>query len=418
MGMFETASILIVLAALFSFVNCRYVKLPSTIGVMLMSLGTSAVLLALGSFAKPVRDEAAAIVAGVDFHQALFNGMLAFLLFAGSLHLEFDDLRKEWESIALLAGVGTVVSTCLVGLLCWAAFKWIGVPLPMIWCFVFGALISPTDPIAVLGIMKKAGAPRSLETVMAGESLFNDGVGVAIFLAIVGVASGGISPTASEAAWLLFREAAGGAGVGLAAGLFTYQLLRRVDNYQVEVLLTLALAMGGYALANAVHTSGPIAVVVAGLFIGNRGRAFAMSETTRHHLDTFWELIDEILNAVLFLLIGLELLVMPFHGSFVLAGCVAIAVVLLCRWLSVAGSVGLMRLRGKRQRGRITVLTWGGLRGGLSVAMALSLPPGEHRNLILAATYAVVVFCLFVQGLSAAPVVRRAVGVPRYSGGG
>src|SRR6185312_2682071 len=282
-------------------------------------------------------------------------------------------------------------------------------PLPLLWCMAFGALISPTDPIAVLGIMKKVGAPRSLETIMAGESLFNDGVGVAIFIGIASTLAGAEAPTWLQTLLVLLREAAGGAGVGLTAGLATFMLIRSVDNYQVEVLLTLALAMASYAIANAVGASGPIAVVIAGVFIGNRGRSFAMSETTRQHLDSFWELIDETLNAVLFLLVGLEVLVMPFNTRYVLAGGVAIIVVLLSRWASVAGCIGLLSIGGTLKPGQITVLTWGGLRGGLSVAMALSLPEGNNRNLILVATYAVVVFCIFVQGLTAGRVIKWAV---------
>lgn len=410
MGFFETASLLITLAAFFSFVNCKYIRLPATIGVMFMALATSGVILALGSVAKPIRDEAARIVGGIDFHQALLNGMLAFLLFAGSLNLEFEELSKEWDSIAVLAMFGTAVSTFLVGVLCWLVFNAMGLYLPLVYCFVFGALISPTDPIAILAIMRKVGAPRNLETVMAGESLFNDGIGVVLFLAIAALAPGMHGLIPSDILLMLVRQGFGGVAVGLGAGLFTYQLLKRVDNYQVEVLLTLALAMGGYSLAAALHVSAPIAIVVAGLFIGNRGRKFGMSEETRRRIDTFWELIDEVMNAVLFLLIGLELLVVQFHYRFFPAGIIAIVIVLLCRWLSVATSVTLMRAHRMPERGRIAVLTWGGLRGGLSVAMALSLPKGDYRNLILAITYAVVVFCIFVQGLSASAVIRWAVG--------
>src|SRR5579863_5720945 len=281
MGFFQTASLLITLAAFFSFVNCKYLRLPPTIGVMLMALGTSAVIIALGSVAAPIRSEAAAIVGKIDFHETVLNGMLAFLLFAGSLNLEFEDLSKEWESIAVLALFGTALSTLLVGLLCRAAFAAMGLHLPLVYCFVFGALISPTDPIAIMAIMRKVGAPRSMETVMAGESLFNDGVGVVLFLAIAALAGGTGGLTLPGTLWMLVREGVGGVVVGLGAGLLTYQLLKRVDNYQVEVLLTLALAMGGYSLAGALHVSAPIAAVVAGLFIGNRGRRFGMSEQTR-----------------------------------------------------------------------------------------------------------------------------------------
>jgi len=409
MGTFQISSLLICLAALFSFINFKFIRLPSTIGVMLMALGTSTLLFVLGSFARPLRIEAQSIVASVDFREAIFNGMLAFLLFAGALQMQIDDLRREWKPIAVLALLGTVVSTGLVGFLCWITFRFIGLPLSFAWCLVFGALISPTDPNAVLGIMRKVGAPKGLETIMAGESLFNDGVGVAIFLGVASMVVGATAPTIPQGVLLLIREAAGGAGVGLAAGLSTYVLLKSVDNYQVEVLLTLALAMGCYALADAIGTSGPIAVVVAGVFIGNRGRALAMSEKTRQHVDSFWELIEETLNAVLFLLLGFEMLVVPFRPGLVAAGVISIAVVLLARWICVAGSFGLLSFWYRSHPGRITILTWGGLRGGLSVAMVLSLPPSQNRSLLLAITYAVVLFCVFVQGLTASRVIRHAV---------
>jgi CPA1 family monovalent cation:H+ antiporter len=411
MGTFQLSSLLICLAALFSFINFKFIRLPSTIGVMLMALGTSTLLFVLGSFARPLRIEAQSIVASVDFREAIFNGMLAFLLFAGALQMQVDDLRREWKPIAVLALLGTVVSTALVGFLCWITFRFIGLPLSFAWCLVFGALISPTDPNAVLGIMRKVGAPKGLETIMAGESLFNDGVGVAIFLGVASMVVGETTPTIPQGVLLLIREAAGGAGVGLATGLLTYVLLTTVDNYQVEVLLTLGLAMGCYALADSIGTSGPIAVVVAGVFIGNRGRAMAMSEKTRQHLDSFWELIEETLNSVLFLLLGLEMLVVPFSRNFVAAGIISIAVVLLARWICVAGSFSLLSLWYRSHPGRITILTWGGLRGGLSVAMVLSLPPSSNRNLLLVITYAVVLFCVFVQGLTASAVIRHAVRV-------
>ena len=411
MTTFQTASLLICLAAFFSFINFKFIRLPSTIGVMLMALGTSTLLFVLGNFARPLRIEIQAIVASVDLREAIFNGMLAFLLFAGALQMQIDDLRREWKPIAVLAILGTVVSTALVGTACWLVFKWIGLGVPFSWCLVFGALISPTDPNAVLGIMRKVGAPKGLETIMSGESLFNDGVGVAIFIGVASLVVGGTAPTFTQALVLLVREAAGGAGVGLATGFFAYVLLKSVDNYQVEVLLTLALAMGCYALADALETSGPIAVVVAGVFIGNRGRALAMSEKTRQHLDSFWELIDEILNSVLFLLLGLEMLVVPFRRGLIAAGVISIAIVLLARWICVAGSFGVLSFWYRSHPGRITILTWGGLRGGLSVAMVLSLPPGENRNLLLVITYAVVLFCVFVQGLTASAVIRRAVRV-------
>jgi CPA1 family monovalent cation:H+ antiporter len=406
MGFFETASILLTLAALFSYVNCRFIRLPTTIGVMLMSLGVSLLIILLGSFGHPFRDHAAKLMAGIDFNQTLLHGMLAFLLFAGSLQLELADLGKEWDAIGVLSLAGTAISTLFVGSAIWWIFGRLGLGVPLIWCMLFGALISPTDPIAVLGIMRKVGAPKQLETQMSGESLFNDGVGVVIFITLLDVIVAQHAPSWSSMLLMLSQQVIGGIVVGLACGILIYRLLLSVDNYQVEVLLTLALAAGGYTVAEALHVSAPIAVVVAGLFIGNRGRAFAMSRTTEEHLDMFWELLDEVLNVVLFLLIGLEVLVMPYDREYVLASLSAVGVVLLARWASVAGCVTVMRIWRHFNRGAVTVLTWGGLRGGLSVAMALSLPASHFRELIVVITYSVVVFSVFVQGLSSSRVIR------------
>jgi CPA1 family monovalent cation:H+ antiporter len=411
MGVFELTSVLIVLAALFAYVNCRFIRLPTTIGIMLMSLAMSLLIVAAGGVAPPVRARVAEMVGGINFNETLLHGMLAFFLFAGALHLDIGDLWREWDAIAILSILGTAISTFLVGGLALVTFDGLGLGVPLGYCLLLGALISPTDPIAVLGIMRKVGAPKSLEVQMAGESLFNDGVGVVIFLAVLAaVTPGAQAMGAGQVTWLLVRQVVGGVALGFAEGVFVYSLMRRVDNYQVEVLLTLALAMGGYTLAEALHVSAPIAIVVAGLFIGNRGRAFAMSKTTEQHLDTFWELVDEMLNAVLFLLIGMQVVVMPFVARFVWAGLAMIGVTLLARWVSVGGLVTLMRVRRRFERGTVTILTWGGLRGGLSVAMALSIPSTPHnryRNLIVAVTYCVVCFSVFGQGLSAAAVIRR-----------
>jgi len=411
MTLFEVTAILLVLTALFGFINVKLIKLPTMIGVMFLSLATSVALALCGG--PTARHYAGRLLAHIDFDQALLHGMLAFLLFAGSLNLELNDLAREWGAISMLAVFGTAVSTFAVGGGLWFVLHWIGTDVELIHCLVFGALISPTDPVAVLGILKSAGAPRQLETLMAGESLFNDGVGVVFFFVLLGIAQGGVPPTAVGVARMLAWQVAGGIGVGLVTGFVTYELLRRVDHYQVEVLLTLALATGGYALAEAVGVSAPIAIVVAGLLIGNHGRAFAMSQTTREHIDTFWELIDEILNAVLFLLIGMEVLVTPFRSSYILAGVAAIGLCLLVRWASVFGLVHLMRIRRGFCPGTVTVLTWGGLRGGLSVAMALSLPAGGHRDLLVSLTYCVVVFSVLIQGLTISRVTRRSCRTPR-----
>lgn len=402
------AAILITLAALFSFINHRYIRLPTTIGLMLISLLMSLGLIVVGELGGGgLRLHALVLLRSIDFHETLMNGMLSFLLFAGALHVNLDDLRQQKWTIALLATAGVLISTFIIGGLVWAVLSALGLGVPLIYCLVFGALISPTDPIAVLGIIKTLGVPRSLETKIAGESLFNDGVGVVVFLVLLGIATGGHTVTGAEIGMLFLQEAVGGAVFGLVLGGGVYLLLRRVDNYQVEILLTLALVMGGYALATALHLSGPIAVVVAGLLIGNQGRMLAMSDTTRVHLDTFWELVDEVLNAVLFVLIGLEVLALNFEVEYLLAALVVIPVVLLARFVSVGVPIYLLRRYRTFSPRVVQILTWGGLRGGISVALALSLPYGAQREVILAITYAVVVFSILVQGLTIGSLINR-----------
>ena len=409
MEILNTAAILIILAALFSYLNARFLKIPTTIGIMLISLLMSLGLLGLHALGLgQLEQQAERMVRGIDFYETLMDGMLSFLLFAGALHVNLNDLAKQKWIIALLASVGVLTSTFLVGMLAWLIFNGLGIHMPFIYCLVFGALISPTDPIAVLGVLKSVGVAKTLETKIAGESLFNDGIGVVMFLVMVGIATGSDQPEARHISLLLIQEAGGGAVFGLLAGGLTFYLLRSIDSYQVEVLLTLALVMGGYAVASALHLSGPIAMVVAGLVIGNHGRLLAMSETTREHLDSFWELVDEVFNAVLFVLIGLEILLLSYRGEYLLATIAIIPAVLLARFVSVGLPITVMRRYRRFSPRVIEILTWGGLRGGISVALALSLPSGPEREVILFATYAVVVFSILVQGLTIGPLVAGA----------
>lgn len=403
MDIFDIAAAVITIAALFSFLNYRYIKLPPTIGVMLISLALSLVLIILGAAGiGVVREQAETLVGGIDFSRALLHGMLSFLLFAGSLHVNINDLlEKKWE-IGTFATLGVLLSTVIVGGVSYGLSLWLGLGLPFIYCLLFGALISPTDPMAVLSILKRYNAPKSLETKITGESLFNDGMGVVVFISILAIAASGDNEVHPGEVGILFAEEVfGGAALGLALGWGAYMMIKSVDNYQVEVLLTLALVTGGYALATAMHVSGPIAIVFAGLLIGNQGRKFAMSEETRKNLDTFWELIDEVLNAVLFVLIGFEILLVTFSRSFLVAGLLSIPVVLLARLTVVGIPVWLFKfLRRTFSPNAVKILTWGGLRGGISVALALSLPAGPEREVILTMTYSVVVFSILVQGLT------------------
>lgn len=407
MDVLQIAALLLSLAAVFSYINYRYVRLPTTIGLMLIALLLSLMLLGLDKLGLAFPAEwARHVLEGVDFNLTLLHGMLSFLLFAGALHVNLDDLAQQKWVIIILASIGVLVSTFIIGGLTWWLLGILGLHIELIYCLLFGALISPTDPIAVLGILKTAGAPKSMETKIAGESLFNDGVGVVIFLVLLGIATSG-QVSVEEVAELFLVEAVGGVLFGLLIGWIAYRMLASVDNYQVEILLTLALVMGGYALAGALHVSGPIAIVVAGLLIGNHGRVLAMSEKTREHLDTFWELVDEILNAVLFVLIGLEVLALTFHEAYLPAALVLIPAVLLARFISVGVPVSLMRRYRTFSPHAVKILTWGGLRGGISVALALSLPAGPERATILAITYIVVVFSILIQGLSIGLLVRK-----------
>ena len=397
---------LLSLAALFSYLNHKFARLPTTIGVMFLALLASLVLIILGKTAAPIREDAALVLRQINFSDLVLHGMLALLLFAGAMHCNLNDLLSQWHAISLLASIGTAVTTMLIGVVTYFAFGWLGLKLPFIGCLLFGALISPTDPIAVLGILKSARAPKSLELMVSAESLFNDGVGVVIFLAMLGFASAGANPTAGSIALLFWREVGGGLALGLVIGLMAYHMIKRIDQYQVEIPLTLAVASGGYALAEILHISAPLTVVVAGLLVGNQARSAGMSDTTGRYLDSFWEMVDEILNSVLFLLIGLQVLLTPVTKIILLAGIVAIPIALTCRFISVGAIIATLRKRRAYVKGTTRVLTWGGLRGGISVALALSLPESGYRDTIVTLTYVVVLFSILIQGLTIAKLVK------------
>lgn len=408
MNIFTVIAIFISVAAVASYINYRYIRLPSTIGLMLVGLMMSLCVIGLDALGFGIREAVENVIGQVDFGETLMKGMLSLLLFAGALKININDLRERKLAIGTLATGGVILTTFIVGTVLYYAIELIGIHLPYIFCLVFGALIAPTDPVAVMGILKTAKVPKSLEIKIAGESLFNDGIGVVVFMIMVAIATGGEAVSVGSIAILFLKEAVGGAIFGLVIGYITYRLLKNVNDYSVEVLLTLALVCGGYALALKLHTSGPIAIVVAGILIGNHGRSFAMSDKTRDHLDKFWELIDEILNAILFVWIGLEILVLSFTFDFLLAGLMAIPLVLLARFGSVWTILNSLRIFKRRYSQNATmILTWGGLRGGISIALALSLAYGEARDLIVSMTYIVVVFSILVQGLTIGRLIKR-----------
>ena len=403
----QITSALIVLAGTFAAINAIFFRLPSAIGILIVSLLASLGLLGLDALwpSLHLTAELQRMVVAFDFSDALLEGMLGLLLFAGALHVKFSDLKAHWGIVMLMATMGVCLSTLVAGV----GFSWI-TGAPLLIALVFGALISPTDPVAVLGVLRAAKLPKSLETKIAGESLFNDGVGYVVFLVLVGLAfpaAGAHGASFGDAALLFFREAFGGAVLGLALGWGTYRVICEINDYSVEVLLTLALAFGGYQLALWLHVSAPIMAVCAGLLIGDEMTAHAMTQKTRDYVDAFWKLLDEILNAILFLMIGLEVFAIAFSIGAITAGLLAIGLSLLARWCAVIVPIMVLRPFRDFSQGIVPIMTWGGLKGGISVALALSLPESEFKPLILTVTYIVVLFSIIVQGLTVAPMARR-----------
>ncbi len=430
-ALLNISAILLAFAAFFGWINTRYLKLPMTIGLVLISLVASMGVVALDAvFGLGYAEVARGALSTIDFHDSLMIGMLHLLLFAGALHTDLDNLLRHKWHILLMATLGVMISTAVIGTVTYYLVASFGFDVPLIWCMVFGSLISPTDPVAVLSIIRTLKVPKNLQTKIAGESLFNDGIGVVVFLALVGIATGEGGHGTAEAVHagevvahsaagsfnagaiveLLFQEVVVGVGIGLVLGYVTFLAMRTIDDYVVEVIMSLALVMGIYALCSYLHASGPLGVVVAGLFIGNHGTRFAMSRVTEEHLEKFWELIDEILNAVLFLLIGFEILIIPFSENLIWLIVAIIPVVLLGRTLAVSIPTALIRSRGGFvEKGAVPVLIWGGLRGGISVALALSLPEFEGKPAVLAMTYGVVIFSIVIQGLTVQRVIARFV---------
>lgn len=410
--MLDLIAILVVLSALLAYISHRFLHLPVTIGVMVTALVLSLAVILLDALglASGLREAGTALVREIDFSQLLLQGFLSLLLFAGAMHVDLPMLRRYRWTVGSAAVLGTLVSALIVGFGTWLLLPSIGVRLPLVWSLLFGALIAPTDPVAVIGILRASRAPPELEVIVSGESLFNDGVGITFFLLLLGVVTQGAWPSAETALLTFAHEAAGGLAFGVLLGACAFFVLRPVDEYGVEVLVTLAVAVGGYALADHLGVSGPLAMVAAGIITGNQGRSRAMSGTTWRYVDTFWELIDDILNVMLFMLIGLEALSISFSPSLLVAGAGAVALTLVARALSAAIPMALAIRRTPLPAGLWRLMTWGGLRGGISVALALSLPQGGERQVIVAMTYCVVIFSVLVQGATVGYVARRVTG--------
>ena len=405
MNIFEISSILVSISAALMYLNFRFLKRPMTIGLMLLSLFLSLFIFLVGFIFPSVETFASLMLSSIDFNATLMGGMLSFLLFAGSLHVDLNDLLEQKIIISILATLGVVFSTFLIGTTTYYMLGIFSINIDYIYCLLFGSLISPTDPIAVLGILKETNTPKSLETTIAGESLFNDGVGVVVFAVILSLVIGDAHISFSEISFLFIEEAVGGILFGLISGYLFFRLLKSVDNYPLEIMLTLALVMGGYSLASYLHLSGPLAMVISGLFIGNHGKMFAMSDATHKQLFSFWELIDEFLNALLFVLIGFEVLIIHFNFSYLLTGSLLIPLILLVRLIGISIPLKIMGAKTNLSKGSAIVMTWCGLRGGISIALALSLPDIPERSLIIAITYIVVAFSILVQGLTSKIVV-------------
>ncbi|RYY17253.1 MAG: sodium:proton antiporter [Chitinophagaceae bacterium] len=408
MELYYSFSVLIVLASFFAYLNLRYLKLPSTIGIMIIAMISSIVLVVTGNIFPKLFGHFSTLLQDVDFTEVLMGAMLNFLLFAGAIHINLKDLREQRGPVIIFSTVSVIISAFAVGFILFYTAPLLGIEIPFIFCLLFGSLISPTDPIAVMGVLKEAKVRKSLETKVAGESLFNDGVAVVIFAVILQLAQGSeIDISFGHISWLLIKEAIGGFLLGTLLGIGSSNAMRKIDDYKVSVLITLSVVMGGYLIAHAMHISGPLTMVAAGLVIGNYGKRTSMSATTKDYLNKFWELIDEILNAILFLFIGFELLIIKSITSFWQIGLISIAIVLFARFISIYIPVVLIPFKNKFSSGTIKVLVWGGLRGGVSIALVLSMDEGPYKPILVAITYFVVVFSIIVQGLTVGKVASR-----------
>jgi len=409
MDYFLITSILVFISAIFGYLNVRFVKLPNTIGLTLITILFTVAVFVLSYFDDTLLRAERFIISQIDFKVVLLDVMLSFLLFAGALHTDLQQLKQQRWPVLVFATVGVLLSTFLIGTATFFLLQLLGFDIAYIYCLLFGALISPTDPIAVLGILKKVGAPKKLETKIVGESLFKDGVGVVIFLTLFGLAGNTASSVSFESIIELFAvEVVGGLLLGLFLGWVTYSLMKRIDDYNIEVIITLAAVMTGTVVATKLHVSAPLAMVVAGLFVGgSRTRSAAMSELTEDYVDKFWELIDILLNTILFVLIGMEILVLDLEPIYITAGLLLIPVALICRYLSLVGPVQLFKKRLDFVPNTTLIMTWGGLRGAISIALALGLTEAMERDLFLVMTYCIVIFSIVVQGLSVERLIKR-----------
>lgn len=408
MELFLIFSILITLAAFFSYLNIKFLKLPSGISLMMMGVLAAAGVIVTGYFSSGFTEMIREKLALIDFSEFLLGILLSFLLFAGSLHVSIPDLKKSAKSIISFATIGTLISTLIVGYSLFYLLSAFHQDIPLIYCLLFGALISPTDPIAVMGILKKTNLSKNIETNIVGESLFNDGIGVVIFVTILKIATVGpenFGPT--EIGMLFIHEAIGGIIIGLIIGFIGYKLMKSIDHFQTEILISLAMVMGGYSLCHSIHVSGPLAMVVAGLMTGNRGKELAMSDITRDYLGKFWEVTDEVLNAILFMLIGLEIVIVSFDTSYLAIGIITALIILIVRFVSLYVPAVVFRFKKVFGTKSLFIMTWGGLRGGISIALALSLPQNPYKDILVSITFVIVIFSILIQGITVEKVIKK-----------
>jgi len=408
MELFLIFSVLITLAAFFSYLNIKFLKLPSGISLMMMGVFAAAGVIVTGYFSSGFTEMIREKLALIDFSEFLLGILLSFLLFAGSLHVSIPELKKSAKSIISFATIGTLISTLVVGYSLFYLLSAFHQDIPLIYCLLFGALISPTDPIAVMGILKKTNLSKNIETNIVGESLFNDGIGVVIFVTILKIATLGPENFGPADIGILFiHEAIGGVIIGLIIGFIGYKLMKSIDHFQTEILISLAMVMGGYSLCHSIHVSGPLAMVVAGLMTGNRGKELAMSDITRDYLGKFWEVTDEVLNAILFMLIGLEIVIVSFDMSYLAIGIITAIIILIARFVSLYVPAVLFRFKRVFGTKSLFIMTWGGLRGGISIALALSLPQNPYKDILVSITFVVVIFSILIQGVTVEKVIKK-----------
>ncbi|MEO3406912.1 sodium:proton antiporter [Mucilaginibacter sp. CAU 1740] len=409
MDLFVVIALLVIVSAVFSYLNARFIKLPGTIGIVLLATIASIVILVLDKVDSSIADYLGTLAKNINFSKAVLNILLGFLLFSSSFNLDGRKLKREMRPVFVLSTLGVIISTAAFGALFYYVAPILHIRMPLIYCLLFGALISPTDPVAVSAIIKNSKLPAHLETIISGESLFNDSIGLILFVIILEVARVGEEKIElAKVTMLIIKEIIGGIVAGAALGYLAHRLMHSVKDFQTIVLISLALVMGLSVLAVLLNFSIPLSVVTAGLFAGGQSINQDNKEKSHEALEKFWKLVDEILNTILFVMIGLQLVNLPFVNNYWVTGSLSIALILLARWLSIMLPLTFLRRTLKVNYSNINIMTWAGLRGAISIALALSLPNTPYRHLILSGSYFIVIFSVIVQGLTLNAMINSA----------